>query len=56
MRWICQAEMSQSVGQKQITEIIRNVGRGDRVLGQQREPERDGEHGQQQHRPAGVLG
>ena len=53
MRRIRQAEVAQGIGNQQMTELVVNIGCGDRMLRQHHQPQRDRQNGKGQHAPAG---
>ena len=55
MHRVRQAEVPQRIGDEQVAEFVIDVGRGHRMVGQEREPQHHRERGQQEHAPTRAL-
>ncbi len=56
MHRIGQPEMAQRVGGQEMAEFVVDVRRGRRMVGQERQPQDDGQRGEQRHRPGSSFG
>ena len=55
MRRIAEAPMPQGVRNEQVAEFVVDIRQGNAMMGQQQQPERDRQDGEQHHAPHGLL-